>query len=239
MAEKKKMTEEQKQKMAEGRKKAAEKKIEAQEAKTQAQDARDEKIAQLERELQELKQKQAAAQPQIIQMSSSNSERVHFVWMGEVAGDNIIEFGPGGIYGRIEGKTGSFMVPKDDLSRVLTSQNRYLLNKRWLMIVGGLTDEEKQAFGVDYKEGEVLDRKAFGRLVELGDEMLEIYPSLCKGHREMVAKRYYEAWKRKDKHITRELVTKLNEASKKMGSEDGDFKQILLEMNAADAGEEK
>ena len=234
MAEKKKMTEEQKKKMAEGRKKAAEKKTEAMEAKVQAQDARDEKIAQLEKELAELKR--TAAAPQIVQVSSSG-ERVHFVWMGEVADDNIIEFGPGGIYGRIEGKTGSFMVPKDDLSRVLTSLNRSLLEKRWLMIVSGLTEEEKQAFNVDYREGEVLDRKAFGRLVELGDEMLDIYPKLCKGHREMVAKRYYEAWGRRDRHITRELITKLNEQSKELGSAEGDFKDILLEMNAADAGQ--
>lgn len=234
MAEKKKMTEEQKKKMAEGRKKAAEKKNEAMEAKVQAQDARDEKIAQLEKELAELKR--TAAAPQIVQVSSSG-ERVHFVWMGEVADDNIIEFGPGGIYGRIEGKTGSFMVPKDDLSRVLTSLNRSLLEKRWLMIVSGLTEEEKQAFNVDYREGEVLDRKAFGRLVELGDEMLDIYPKLCKGHREMVAKRYYEAWGRRDRHITRELITKLNEQSKELGSAEGDFKDILLEMNAADAGQ--
>lgn len=234
MAEKKKMTEEQKKKMAEGRKKAAEKKTEAMEAKVQAQDARDERIALLEKELAELKR--TAAAPQIVQVSS-NGERVHFVWMGEVADDNIIEFGPGGIYGRIEGKTGSFMVPKDDLSRVLTSLNRSLLEKRWLMIVSGLTEEEKQAFNVDYREGEVLDRKAFGRLVELGDEMLDIYPKLCKGHREMVAKRYYEAWGRRDRHITRELITKLNEQSKELGSAEGDFKDILLEMNAADAGQ--
>ena len=234
MAEKKKMTEEQKKKMAEGRKKAAEKKTEVMEAKAQAQDARDEKIALLEKELAELKR--AAAAPQIVQVSSSG-ERVHFVWMGEVADDNIIEFGPGGIYGRIEGKTGSFMVPKDDLSRVLTSLNRSLLEKRWLMIVSGLTEEEKQAFNVDYREGEVLDRKAFGRLVELGEEMLEIYPKLCKGHREMVAKRYYEAWRRRDRHITRELITKLNKQSKELGSAEGDFKDILLEMNAADAGQ--
>ena len=234
MAEKKKMTEEQKKKMAEGRKKAAEKKTEAMEAKVQAQDVRDEKIAQLEKELAELKR--TAAAPQIVQVSPSG-ERVHFVWMGEVADDNIIEFGPGGIYGRIEGKTGSFMVPKDDLSRVLTSLNRSLLEKRWLMIVSGLTEEEKQAFNVDYREGEVLDRKAFGRLVELGEEMLDIYPKLCKGHREMVAKRYYEAWGRRDRHITRELITKLNEQSKELGSAEGDFKDILLEMNAADAGQ--
>ena len=69
------------------------------------------------------------------------------------------------------------------------------------MIVSGLTEEEKQAFNVDYREGEVLDRKAFGRLVELGEEMLEIYPKLCKGHREMVAKRYYEAHQRPHQHL--------------------------------------
>lgn len=238
MAEKKAMSEEQKAKMAEGRKKAAEKKAAEAEAKKAEKaavpevDPRDAKIAELERQLKELLQKQQ--QPQIVQVSAS-TEKVFFQWMAEVADDNIVEFGPNGMYGRIVGKTGSFYVPKDDLSRVLDSMNRYFLDQRWLIILSGLTDEEREVYGVKYEEGELLDRQAFAKLVKMDDEILEIYPMLCAGHKTMVAKRFYEAWSRNNGSVKREVVTKLNEMSKEAGSERGDFIRIIEEMNEKDA----
>lgn len=231
MAEKKAMTEEQKAKMAEGRKKAAEKKAaEAEAKKTEKEtDPRDEMIAELERKLEEMAKMQQALQ--IVQVSPS-TEKVFFQWMAEVADDNVVEFGPNGMYGRIVGKTGSFYVPKDDLSRVLDSMNRYFLDQRWLIILSGLTDEEREVYGVKYEEGEILDRQAFAKLINLGDEILDIYPMLCKGHKTMVAKRFYEAWSRNNNSIKRDVVVKLNEMSKEAGSEHGDFTRIIEEMNA-------
>lgn len=227
--EAKKMTEAQKQKMAEGRKKAAEKKAETKETKAKTPDDRDQKIAFLEQQIEQLKK--ASVQPQVIQVSAS-TEKVHFLWMAEVADDNIIEFGPGGLYGRIVGKTGSFHVPKDDLSRILDGLNRYFIHQRWLVAVSGLTDEERAAYGMDYREGETLDRKAFGKLVDMGEEILEIYPELCEGHKQMVAKRYYEAWGQRNPKVTYKVVSALNAMSPGDGRENGAFAQILKEMHA-------
>lgn len=174
------------------------------------------------------------AAPQIVQVSTS-AEQVHFLWMAPVADDNVIQFGDGGMYGNIVGKTGSFYVPKPDLSRILTEQNRRFMKERWLIVVSGLTDEEREALGVDYKSGEVLDKRAFAKLVELGDELLNIYPALCEGHKVMAAQMYADAYRQGSRYVTRERTVKLNALSKRKGHEKGDFIAIIEDMNEKDA----
>lgn len=179
-------------------------------------------------------QAKATTVPQIVQVAN-DTEMVQFLWQAEVSVDNTIAFGEGGIYGQITGKTGSFYVPKRDLSRVLSELNRYFLKKRWLIVVSGLNEEEREALGVNYKEGEILDKKAFAKMVELGDQMLEIYPNLCEGHKKMVAQRYADAYHDGSPYVTRDIVVKLNEMSKTAKNQKGDFIAIIEEMNARDA----
>lgn len=171
--------------------------------------------------------------PQVVQVSP-NEEMVQFLFQAEVSPENVYEVGPNAMYGRIVGRTGTFYVPKRDLSRVMDAMFRLLLEKRWIIVVDGLTEQERDAFGVNYKEGELLDREAFRRMVDLGKDMLEIYPKLCKGHREMVAQRYHEAYLNKNWNVTREIVTELNRMSRELGSANGDFTDIIEAMNEAD-----
>lgn len=178
-------------------------------------------------------QMQAAQTPQIVQVVA-DTEKVQFLWQAEVADENVYEIGPNGMYGRIVGKTGSFYVPKSDLSRVMDSMFRLLLQKRWIIAVDGLTEDERVAYGVDYKDGETLDKNAFMGIIGMGDEILRIYPRLCAGHREMVAKRFHEAYANGDPRVTREIVVALNRISKKY-SKDGDFTDIIEAMNEEDA----
>ena len=173
------------------------------------------------------------AAPQIVQVSTS-AEQVHFLWMAPVADDNVVQFGDGGMYGNIVGKTGSFYVPKPDLSRILTEMNRRFMAQRWLLVVSGLTDEEREALGVDYKSGETLDKRAFAKLVELGDELLDIYPALCEGHKVMAAQMYADAYRQGSRYVTRERTVKLNALSKRKGHEKGDFIAIIEDMNEKD-----
>lgn len=172
--------------------------------------------------------------PQVVQVTAS-TEQVHFLWMADVADDNIQDFGPGGMYSRIIGKTGEFFVPKNDLSRILDNITRMCLNRRWLIVVDGLNEDEREAMGVNYQEGELLDRKAFAKLVEQGDKILEIFPALCEGHKEMVGKRFYEAWTNKSPYILRERVVELNRMAKAAGMKENAFAEILREMNEKDA----
>ena len=174
-----------------------------------------------------------AQKPQIVQIAA-DVERVQFLYMAEVADDNHQEFGPNGMYGQITGKTGFFSVPKSDLSRVMDSMFRLMMQRRWIIVVSGLTDEEREAYGVAYKEGEYLDERAFTRMVELGDKMVEIYPKLCPGHREMVAKRYYESYMSGKKQVSRDVVVELNAISRKLDGGDGAFAKIIAAMNEDD-----
>ena len=217
--------------------------IEVKEQKLEQVDKRDLEIEELKKQLAEQQKmfadmqemlKQAQSAPQVVQVAPQETEKVHCLFEAEVANDNIFSIGENGRYGRIIGKTGSFFVPKNELSSVMDSAFRAMLENRWIIIVSGLTDEEREAFGVDYKEGEYLDKRAFAKLVDMGEEILEIYPKLCKGHQEMVAKRYYEAYVNGNPKVTRELVVELNKLSKKAGSEKGDFIGIIEMMNEAD-----
>ena len=175
-------------------------------------------------------------QPQQIIQVTADTEKVHFLWQAEVADENVYEIGPNGMYARLVGKTGSFYVPKSDLSRAMDGMFRLFLQKRWIIAVDGLTEFEREAYGVNYKEGELLDKVAFAKLVDLGEKMLEIYPTLCAGHKEMVAQRYHEAFAAGNVNVTRHIVVELNRMSKEAGSKHGDFADIIEAMNEADKG---
>ena len=183
--------------------------------------------------MKEQLQKQSV--PTVVQVSAE-TERVRFLWQAEVANENIKTFGEGGMFGRIVGKTGSFYVPKSDLARVMDAENRLFLDKRWLIVVSGLDEEEREALGVDYKEGELLDKNAFARMVELGDELVELYGELCAGHKEMVARRYGEAFAQGSPYVTRDRVLRLSEMSKAAEMEPNPFQWIIEGMNERDAG---
>lgn len=209
------------------------------EAENTAKTYTEEEVAELVRRAAEDAVKRAMASvpqqsttPNIIQYVG-DTEKVQFLWQAEVADDNVMLFGDGGMYGQVVGKSGTFFVPKSELSRVLTDVNRVYLKRRWLIVVSGLTDEEREALGVNYREGELLDKRAFAKLLELGDELLDIYPKLCVGHKKMVAQRYMEAYTNSSPYVTRERVMKLNAMSKAGGGK-GDFTPILEKMNAQD-----
>ena len=159
-------------------------------------------IAQLMATIETMK---AAPAPQVVAVSA-DTPKVSFLWQAEVADDNVVDFGP---YTSITGKTGRFFVPKPELSRVLDSMARTFLAKRWLIVLGGLDEDEREALGVNYKEGEILDEKAFKKIIGMGKEMLEIFPDLCESHKKIVAKRYYEAWLENKAKLDREVVIAL------------------------------
>ena len=188
----------------------------------------------LEEQMQAMKEMLASTAPTVVQVTP-DKERVHFLWQAEVANENIKTFGPGGMYGRIVGKTGSFYVPKSDLSRIMDEENRYFLDKRWLIVVSGLDEEEREALGVNYREGELLDKNAFARMVELGDRLLELYPELCQGHKIMVAQRYREAFEAGSPYVTRERALKLSDLTREAGISPNPFSKMVQEMNQRDA----
>lgn len=173
---------------------------------------------------------QKMQQPQVITVPVS-TEKVHFLWQAEVADDNKVMFGQGGRLGTVTGKRGEFYVPKSEFTSMMDEQCRFYMDKRWLIVLDGLTEEEREAYGVNYKEGEYLDKEAFRKIIEMGDAILDIYPNLCEGNKMFIAQRYLEAYQNHSPFINRETVIKLNEMSKDRKCPKGYFLPVVEGLN--------
>ena len=184
--------------------------------------------------VQEVEKKHAEEEKtQIVRMSTSK-ERVTFLFLAPVADYNVTSFGDNGIYGKITGPIGTFFVPKDELSRVLTEGVRWMLDERWLIPMDGLTEEEMDALNCNYTPGEVLTREQFRNVLKMGDEEIkDVFKGLCPQHKIIVAQKFLDAWNAKDERVREELVKQLNELSKKPGEKKpGLFAKIIREMQA-------
>ena len=177
-------------------------------------------------EIEALKAQIANAQPQIIQIAP-DTERIEFLWLAPVANENELLIA-GGMYGKITGQVGNFSIPKNELSRMLDAEMRKYIETRWLIVLGGLDENERRMYGVDYKPGEVLDKEAFMRLLDIGKDIVGIYERLCDASRDVVAKLYFEAWgdPSKKRKVHRNVVVEMNKIAPKAG-----FKAILEGMN--------
>lgn len=206
--------------------------------------AKDKEIAELKQMIAEMKQQQASQpQTQVVQVMA-DVEKVTMLWQAEVADDNVAVFGVNGMYGQVTGKTGTVIVPKSEWSRFYTETNRWFLDHRWLIVLSGMTDEEKELYHCDYKDGEILDRGAFQKIVEMKDGILDIFPQLCPSHQKMVATRFNDEWNAgKLTEEDRTLVVKLNDMTKSNDKSipasdprrKGMFWPIIEAMNARDA----
>lgn len=91
-----------------------------------------------------------------------------------------------------------------------------LIDQRTLIILDGLTDEQREQYHCLYKEGEVLKKEGmFDFLISCDTEKaVAIFKELCKEHRTLVGRRFLEAWDKGDNRITRDKVEALNKISK-------------------------
>ena len=156
-------------------------------------------------------------------------ERVNLLWQAPVMAENVEDFGVHGQY-HVTGPTSGFWVPKEEFPLMITARVRFYLEQRWLIVLSGLTDEEREIYGVNYRPGEYLTKQAFAKLAEQGPKLLEIYPQLCKGNRQIVAGAVYEGWKAGNKAINRGLIEDLAALCRKIDPEETTFQTILVEM---------
>ena len=185
---------------------------------------------------------QAAKEPNVVKVSA-DTPVVKLRYQCECSPVNVIRFGANGKFGSITGKTGVLTIPKEAfLGEFRDNLAQKLLATRELLVIDGLTDEEREMYGVSYKKGEYMDERAFAKMVDMGPEILDIYPDLNPTYKAMVAKRFAEEYEKHPKKISRDLVVKLNAMSKKdaKGLPKGDprkqgaFHQVIEAMNEAD-----
>lgn len=201
--------------------------------------------AALQKQREALAKEMDAVRPQVIQVAAE-TEKVVLRFQAEVADDNEAVFGDGGYFGKITGKRGILTIPKTEfVSRFRDLNVQWMLENRWLIVLSGLTDEERDMYGVNYKPGELLDDKAFTKMLDMKDEeLLAIFPDLCVQHREMVARRlmtdYFQNGPRPGHY--RDFITALNNISKKdyVGLPENDARRkgalapILEDLNSKD-----
>ena len=202
-----------------------------------------ETVAKLQEQLQAALSAKAAQPAQVIQVVTPDSEKVTMRFQADVADDNVAVFGPSGLYGQVTGKMGTVVVPKAEWSRFYTDSVRRMIDRRWLVVLTGMSEDERKLFHCAYKKGEVLDEKAFAGLLDMGEELLKIFPELCISHQRMVGTAFWEAYNQGDSRANdRTLIVKLNELSKKAAAGSGDkllekgvFNPVIEAMNKKDA----
>lgn len=185
-----------------------------------------ERLAKMQAEIESMKQnggKVVMAKPE---------ETVELTYISAVSPNNVLSLGD---YGVLNGVGGFIEVPRKEFGgKFLTPEVRGLLNARRLIVLNGLTEDERKRYGVDYKDGELLDMQMFDRLLDMPlDRLKEIFTKLCPEHRQVVATRFISAYQKCDNRISREKVEPLNDLSKVPGkAEDkGMFYPILAGMN--------
>ena len=174
-----------------------------------------------------------ASQPQTV-VQVAKDEYVTILFIGAIAGGTTVSMPK---WGQINYAGGMLDIPKKDFLQGIGVQvNNALLRERQIIVLNGLTDEERRRFGVDYKEGEYLTDKALYELVGYNTEKVcDIFGKLCDEHKRIVAKVYLTAYFEKhDKHVHRDTVMALNSLSKSV-DKDGLFTLILEDMGKRDA----
>lgn len=163
-------------------------------------------------------------------MASSGSDQVTLLYMGLSMRGASVDLGSKEL-GTIEGNGGIKFVPKHIFLQNLNETVMKRLRDRRLIVLDGMTDEERERYGISYKDGEILPRDIFnGNLLSMKEEeILRIFKLACKRHKSIVASLIIEAYQNGDNRINQELVEKLNAESKSV-DKNGMFTSILKDM---------
>lgn len=168
---------------------------------------------------------------QINMIVEEKSEPVVILYIDSVIANNEIKIGRGrSIYG--SGKR--FSVTKDQFEgEFMTSTIMDLIAAKKLIVLSGLTDEERKLYNCYYGENEVLrGEQMFDFFFEMDtDEAAEKFAMLCPEHQQLVATRFISAYfEAHDNRVTRSKVEALNKISKEYDPE-GLFTPIVKDIN--------
>lgn len=166
-----------------------------------------------------------------------NEKMVRCIYIDSVIPNNEIMIGNGR---KISGSGRVFGVPLSEFeSTFFTPLISKLIKNRRIIVLDGLTPEQRELYGCDYKENEVIRSEGTFDLffkMEI-PEAAEVFNCLCKEHQELVARRFIDAYTSDNadvkRTISRARVVALNERSKAK-NEAGLFTPILAQMNKED-----
>ena len=150
--------------------------------------------------------------------AAPQDETVTIMFLAEVSRENVLEL-PG--YGIL--RPNSYLeIPKKEFGGKFMSQlARQLIEKRHVLVLNGLTEDERRRWNCDYKPGETLDEYLFDHLLDLPTEQLcGIFERLCPEHRLFVVRRFITAEEAGDNRVDLDKVKRLNECAVACGAID-------------------
>ena len=182
-------------------------------------------------ELETLRRRVAELEAAARQKPVQSDGVVELTFLASVSPNNVCALGE---YGSLNGVGGFIEVPRKEFGgKFMTPVVRSLLRDRSLIVCSGLSAEERRRYGVEYREGELLDMDAFDRLLDMPpDALATLFRKLCPEHRSFAATRFITAYEKADNRISREKIEPLNDISKETGAK-GLFRPILEGMNKA------
>lgn len=174
------------------------------------------------------------AQPQFI-VQEKKEDDVTLLYMGCVADGAKVYLG--NAIGEINGRGGMLTVPKRLFLQNLNDVVLRRLRDRRLVVIDGLTDNERERYGLNYSDGELVSQDIYYKLFTLDDmTVCDIFDKVCYRHKQLIATLYYDEYLNGGKRVTQPLIQRLNELSKKVEKE-GMFRSMLKDM-ALDLQEE-
>lgn len=166
----------------------------------------------------------ANSTPQIVQVAPAENPVV-LLFLGGIMPGSTVTLGE---LGNIYRDGGTLTVSKENFFSKLNGTAEYMLRTRQLIVVSGLTDEERERYGVLYNEKELLNEKTYGRLLSYTpDEVKTIYSALCPEHKAIAAKAFRTALDNQDGRVTEAKLKLLAKADKEAGIKDSTFKAML------------
>ena len=170
------------------------------------------------------------AQPQTVVINNTKEEMVTLLYMGAVAEDSTVSLGK---LGEIIGRGGTRDIPKKEFLQNITPAISNRLKDRRLIVLDGLTDDERERYSVNYKDGELLSANVYHKLLSMGEaEVINIFKKACFRHKQLIADLYMDAYVKGDNRVNQPFMQKLNEISKS-DDKNGMFRPILKDMVAA------
>lgn len=157
-----------------------------------------------------------------------DEEMVTLLYLGGIAHGTTVRIGK---LGNINRDGGTLDIPKREFLQGITPAMEGMMKQRRLLVVNGLTDEERERYDLCYSDNEILSVKTYYRLLDFNvKEICEIFTALCEAHRRIVSKAFLSAYVEKnDNRVTLEKVKALNAISKTT-DKDGLFTPILEDM---------
>ena len=147
-----------------------------------------------------------------------------------MAGSTVKLWEPAGI---IQGRGGMLDVPKTEFLQNMNPNVLKRLKDRRLVVINGLSDSERERYGLAYTDGELISHDVYYKLLDYSEnKVVEIFKKACYRHKQLIASLYMDAYNAHDNRINQPLVQKLNKASKVVEPK-GMFTAILKDMAKA------